>query len=127
MPTFLSDPSATTFVVLAVILAGTVFYWYRTQTRRGLYVMAAGVGLFALVLLCDELVESPREEAVQRIETLILAINESRPRTVAEQVSPQFRYGSITKDTLESARLWTLLREHNTSVAAWDFDRGYVE
>lgn len=127
MPEWLSDPSPTGYLVLAAVAAGSGVYCYRTQTRRGVMVWAAGLGLLGLVALADLLYESPREEAVRRVGEMIEAANVYRPAGVAPHLSDRFRYGDWTKDTFASAATWDLARRHSVKVAAWDFDRGYVE
>lgn len=114
-------------MLLAAVAAGAAVYWYRVQTRRGALIVAAALAIVGLVALIDFLEESPREEAVRRMEEMIAAANQYRPAGVLPHLSDRFRYGELTKTTLAASGAWQLAEDHAVRLSPWDFDRGYVE
>ena len=87
MPTFLSDPPQTIYLLLlaAVIVAGLV--WLNRRERRALYVFLGVLGVAALVVLVDRLLESPREEAVRRVHAMMDAADHRDPEAFASQLA----------------------------------------
>lgn len=127
MPDWLIDPSSSTYLLLAVAAAGAAFYWFRTQTRKSGLIAAAVMALIAAWVALTVALESPREEAVRRVEAMIAAANRHDPRAVLPDVSDRFQYKGMTKAAFGSAHVWDMARQHQVRLAVWDFDRGYVE
>jgi hypothetical protein len=127
MPTFLSDPPQTIYLLLlaAVILAGLV--WLNRRERRALYVFLGVLGVTALVVLVDRLLESPREEAVRRVHAMMEAADRRDPDAFAGQLADKVTYvgeqspEEFTREQLRSHHFWSLLRQFNVHVAAWNF------
>jgi hypothetical protein len=127
MPDWLSDPSSTTYLLLATVAAGVAFYWYRTQTRQSARIAAGVIGVVGAWLAAAWVLESPREEAVRRVGEMVAAANEFQPARISPHVSERFQYRGETKKSFEAAHTWDLARQHAVRVAVWDFDRAYVE
>lgn len=124
MPTLLSDPSTTTYVLLGLAAAAAGFGWVRTRTRTSLRVFAALVGLVALVAGVDYFVESPREEAVRRVRLMEAAINARDWAALAGHLSEQFKFRTFTKAAFRDkvSAAGADVRVHFTA-----FDRDQVE
>jgi hypothetical protein len=127
MPDWLIDPSSSTYLLLAAAAAGAAFYWFRTQTRKSALIAGAVLALVAAWVGLAVAVESPREEAVRRIEAMVAAANRFDPAGVLPQISESFRYNAETKKSFGSAETWNLARRHEVVLAVWDFDRDAVE
>jgi hypothetical protein len=127
MPTFLSDPTTTSYLLAVGIAVVGLGYWYRTQTRKSVRVACLTLLVPITLTAIDYGIESPREEAVRRVGLLLQAFNSANPDGVTEQLANTFRYGTTTKAITRTAPIWGLIREHRPRVAAWDFDRGYVD
>jgi hypothetical protein len=133
MPTFLSDPPQTIYLLLvaAAIVAGLV--WLNRRERRALYVFLGVLGVAALVVLVDRILESPREEAVRRVQAMMDAADHRDPEAFASQLAEKVTYVSeqrpveFTREQLRSHQFWSLLRQFNVHVAAWDFSRDDVK
>lgn len=130
MPTVLSDPSPTFYIILGVVVIVLAAIWVRTPKRGNLVQFAAGVGVLLLVFVVDTLVESPREEAVRRMKEMARATRERQAETFARHVSESFASGGVTKTGLRD--LLSAL-EHGTvsqvggftwkGGEVWSFDR----
>jgi hypothetical protein len=127
MPTFLSDPPSILYLVLAGVafVAGGV--WFNRRTRPALVVFLAVVGLIALLFLLDRVFESPREEAVRRVEAMIKAADARNPDAfvehVAEKVEIEQETGKQTRTRAEirTSPFWGLLNQYQPRIVAWDF------
>jgi hypothetical protein len=129
MPTFISDPSEAVFVVLVVATAVIGFVWFNWRTRRTLIAFVVALAILSLIVLIDWLVESPREEAVRRVQAMATAADtrdtEAFVSHLAESVEYRGTGAAITlkRDDLRRANFWNILRQLNVHVATWDFSR----
>jgi hypothetical protein len=125
MPTFLADPSPTLYMVMAaaVFAAGMVLL-----NRRGRKTQLAFFSVLALVLvivLCDFLVESPREIAVRKVQEFSRAINARDWDSFDAAVSSQFDYRGNKKADLRN-RLGSVIHMFDARTAVWEFNRDKV-
>lgn len=134
MPTFLSDPPFVVYMILtlAVIVSGLV--WFNTRERRSLTVFGCFILLLGLVFLLDRLFESPREEAVRRVQAMTKAADARDTDAFLSHIADKFQYQgegeqskTIERDALRHSGIWEILKQHNVHVAAWDFARDDVK
>jgi hypothetical protein len=124
MPTFLSDPTQgfylvlIAFFVIALVLAG------KNQDRRSFQTLGIATVAIAAVFLIDRFVESPREQAVRKIEEISAAINERSAERMLANVSDSFDYKGRKKADL--AQAVELAERHGVRTATWDFNRDRV-
>lgn len=129
MPTFFTDPPTAVMLILvvAVLVAGLV--WFNRRTRPALLVFLGVLALVVLVLVLDRLFESPREEAVRRVQAMMRAADAVDPEAFASHLADTVRYQdagrivTLTRDQLRRHGFWNVLRQYNVHVAAWDFAR----
>jgi hypothetical protein len=127
MPTFLSDPPPTLYLLLfvAVVIAGAVAF--RRQDRPSFIALGIAALLLGGLYLIDRLVQSPREESVQRVNDVARALNDRNMDAMLAAVSESFDYRGKKKADLRSSPLWGLLKSFDARVAAWDFSRDDVK
>jgi len=123
MPTALSDPSPTWYLVLVVVVVVTGAVWVKNRTRRSLIAFAVSAGVLALLFLIDRLFESPREEASRRVVAMAAAATAVQPDAFVENLSPSFNYKNADREAIRRARAWPEIRAHNTRVAVWGLGR----
>jgi hypothetical protein len=127
VPTFLSDPSLSLYLVLAVAFVIALAVWYRKRDRKSL-LAALAFGLLVLGLyLIDASFESPREQANRRVLAMAEAATARDPARFVEQLSDSFNYRGATKEQMRTAGIWTTLRNFNARVAVWGFGKGEYE
>lgn len=127
MPTFLSDPSPTLLMLLLVATVVAVGLWLRNRKRANAIVAAVFGLLLLLLILCDQFVKSPREEAERRVFDMVAACNELNPDRFMANVSESFDYKGAKKARLRTSGVWSDLRRYSVRVAAWDFSRDDVK
>jgi hypothetical protein len=134
MPTFLSDPPFTVYLLLALLVFVTGGIWSSNRNRKSLCAFVGALGLLAAVLLLDFLFESPREESVRRIQAMMKAANERDTEAFVSHVADTVQYRgesanpmTLTRDQIRKAGFWNALRQFNVRVAAWDFSRSDVK
>lgn len=124
MPTFLSDPSDTFYVLLFVMALIAIVVWLRSRDKKSQFGAIAGVILFALFIICDQAFDSPREESMKRVEDMVAALNERNADLLRAHVSDSFEYKGKQKSDVK--QFVELAKQHNVRVAVWDFDRERV-
>jgi hypothetical protein len=124
MPVFLSDPSSTTYLVLAALVIVTGAVAARWQDRRRVGLFLACLLLLGGVYLIDRLYASPREEAVAGVGELLDAVNQRQPDRFLANVSDSFDAKGMKKADLR--RAVELARQFDAKVVAWNFDRNRV-
>lgn len=124
MPTFLSDPSDTFYILLFVMALIAIVLWLRSRDKKTQFGAIAGVAIFALFIICDQAFESPREESVMRIEDISKAINDRNGDLLSSFVSESFEYKD--KKKADAKRLAELAKQHNVTTGVWNFDRDRV-
>ena len=126
MPTVLSDPSPAFYVILVILVAVAVGIWFRFRDRGSLIRAGIAVGLLALLFACDWFVESPREEAVRKVQEMSAAITARNAAKFLTHVSDSFDYKNRKKS--DSAEMVNLAKQHNVTTAVWEFNRdGYTQ
>jgi hypothetical protein len=133
MPTFLSDPSPTLYLVLAAVgvVAGVV--WINRRTRKSLAVFLGVVAVVGVVFLIDAVFESPREEAVRRAQAIVKAADTRDTEAFVSHLADTLTYQgdnatlTLTREQLRRANFWSVLHQFNVHVAAWDFSREDVK
>jgi hypothetical protein len=129
MPTILSDPSFTVYLILAVALLITFAVWFANRSRRGLVVLGGVVAVLMILVLIDFLVESAREEAVRRAQAMVKAADTRDPEAFLSHVADKFEYRgesapvTVTREQLRNSQMWQMLNHYKPHVAAWDFAR----
>ena len=133
MPTFLSDPSFSVYLILAAAFLITFAVWYANRTRRSLAALGAVVGVLAVVFLIDFLSESPREEAVRRAQAMVKAADARDRDGFLAHVADKVEYRgesapvTVTREQLRNSQMWAVLEQYKPHVAAWDFSRHDVQ
>jgi hypothetical protein len=103
--TALTDPSPTIYIVLGTVVIILAALWVRNRTRSNLIQLGIGVAFLLAIVLCDTLVESPREQAVRKMKEMAQATRERRMDDAFRHISDTFNYNGITKTALrERAR-----------------------
>lgn len=130
MPTFLSDPP---FAVYALLLLGVIVafgVWVNNRQRVSLMVFVSLVALLIAVFSIDRLFESPREESIRRVQEMAKAIDSRNTDAFLGNIADKLEYlgestqpTSISREDLRKAGMWSVLKQHNVHVAAWDFAR----
>lgn len=133
MPTFLSDPPQTVYLLLGAVLVVTAAVAARKQDRKSLVPFGIALGVLLLVLLLDRALESPREEAVRRVQAMAHAADTRNPDAFVAHIADRLEYKgmgntpiTVTREQVKASGFWHVLRAHNVHVAAWDFSRDDV-
>lgn len=137
MPTWLSDPPRTAYLLLAVIaLASVAAAWFLVpepprdratgkippnRNRRRLHMVAAicAAALVALIV-ADRTWESDREQIVRKLLEMSEGVAERDLDKVFQHVSDSFRYGSANKAALRSRGESALQTGQVTEIPIWD-------
>lgn len=123
MPTLLSDPPATVYVLLTLAALVGAGVFLARRDRAGLAALAAGVLLLGLVFLLDTLFRSGREHAVAHVQTAAAATRSKNYPRIISLLSEQFRFKGATKKTLAD-RFKAIDQQYGwTGAEVWDFDR----
>lgn len=133
MPTFLSDPASGVYLILiaAAVVAGAVAA--QRQNRRSLIALAVAVAILLLVFALDRSFESPREEAVRRVQAMAHAADTRNREAFAEHVAERFEYSgggtpvTKTRSELMTSGFWDMLAQLKVHVAVWDFAQADVK
>jgi hypothetical protein len=129
MLTLLADPPRAIYLVLAAALITSALIWLNRRGRRALISLSVLSAVTALFVLCDQLFESPREEAVRRVQAMMAAADHRDPDAFASHLAEKVDYQgeqlpvTFTRDELRRHAFWSLLRQFDVHVAAWDFAR----
>ena len=128
MPTLFTDPSSTVYVLLVVVVLVAIWLWFRSsQTLKANLRVGLVFVLVAGWVAADQFVESPREEAVRRVEAITTAVNERNKDGLLAHVSGAFDYHGMDREALRSAIAWTELERNGTRIAVYDFARDDVQ
>src|SRR5262245_49521741 len=106
MPTALSDPSPTLYIVLGVVAVILAALWVRKPSRGNLIQFAIGAVVLLLVFLIDTMVESPREQSVRKMQEMAAATQNRRMDEAFRHLSDSFNYNGITKSALREKARW---------------------
>ncbi len=124
MPVFLSDPSSTTYLVLAALVIVAAAVAARWQDRKRVGIFLGALSLLGVVYLLDRLYESPREEAVEASVAIVNAVTQRNTEAFLSHVSESFDAKGLKKADLR--RAVELARQFDVKVVAWNFDRNRV-
>ena len=127
MPTALSDPSQTLYLILVVVAIVTGAVWFRNRSRSSRFNFGIAAAVLAALFLIDWFFESPREEAVSRIQQISTAINERDFERMLTHFSESFNYRGKDKAYLRTAPMRDIVTRENVGTAVWDFTRDQVE
>lgn len=125
MPQILSDPSATTYLVLAALVVVTGAVAARYQDRKRVAPFALALLLLGGLYMLDRLCASPREEAVAATAAIVEAVNQRNTEAFLSHVSDSFSAYGMTKADLR--RGVELARRFDARVTSWNFDRNQVQ
>jgi hypothetical protein len=101
MPTVLSDPSPTLYVILAAVVVVLGAIALRRQKRSDVINFAIPAVVLLALYLIDMAVESPREQIVKNIQEMETATQNKKHADVFKHVSDSFKYKSLDKKGLE--------------------------
>src|SRR5690242_16619154 len=127
MPTFLNDPPDTLYLVLFAVVVVTGAVAARNQNRKSLIPFGISLAVLLGLYLLDRLNESPREVGVHQLKEMERAANDRNADAFASHFADTFEYKGvgtarkITREQIRGGHLWDLLRQHNVTVATWDY------
>lgn len=119
MPTFLSDPPLAGLVTLglAVLIAAGVWARYRRRVLLGVFVLLLLVFLnWLLIALANE---SPREEAVRRVNAMAAALETKDWAKFSEHISESFNKNGVRKPDVK--RYFDQGAAYDLRAVAWNF------
>ena len=125
MPTFLSDPTDTQYLLLALALLIAGGVWFNRRDRKSARAFAVVAGVAAALLLLDFLIRSPRESAVRTVEALSAAANARNWDDFDKLVSKDFEHKGLKKADLKG-KLAAVIGMFDARTAVWGFDRDKV-
>lgn len=134
MPTFLTDPPSSVYLVLGGLLIVTGLIAAQKQDRRAVVPFVVAFFLLFGLFILDRVLESPREEAERRSYLLAVAADAKNPEVFAEQIADQLvvytaggEAKTLTRQEVKEHRFWDALRNFEVRVAVWDFSRDDVK
>jgi hypothetical protein len=113
MPTLLSDPSTSLYVILGVISVILGSIALRRQKRSDAINFAIPLAALVALFLIDYFVESPREQVVKAIQEMETATQNKKHEDVFKHVSEKFQYESLDKKGLQEKA------KHAESIEMW--------
>jgi hypothetical protein len=119
----LTDPSPTIYIVLGTVVIILAALWARNRTRSNLIQLGIGGAFLLAVILCDALVESPREQAVRIMKEMARATQERRMDDAFRHISDTFNYNGITKTALRDRARWAEAQPGFAGVGVSTFER----
>jgi len=125
MPVFLSDPTSTTYLVLAAVVIVAAAVAARWQDRKRVGVFVGCLVILGLIGLIDWTCASPREEAVAGVKSIVEAVNQRDADKFAANVSDSFSAYGMKKPDLQ--RAVELARRFDARITPPKFDRERVE
>jgi hypothetical protein len=136
MPTILSDPPSSVYIILGVVgvlcLVAAFFLVGKAppskdpkkkQSSPRKYFVSAGVlALLAMVavFICDRLFESDKEQIVRKINEMSDGVRDRNLDRTFEHVSESFRFGTAGKSQLRSRGDQALQSGQVTEIKIWD-------
>jgi hypothetical protein len=100
MPTFLSDPSISLYIVLSIVVFVLFGIWINRRQRGDLIRLLAGVAVLVALFLVDRFVESPREESTRKMQEIVTATKAKSADGVGKHISESFEYNKWNKARL---------------------------
>ena len=133
MPTFLTDPAPAFYLILLAFAVVTGAIAARYQDRPSLIRFGIALAILALIYGIDKSIESPREEAVRRVNEMAQAADAKSPDKFIEHLADTLEYRggqqtvTVKKDEVRNSSFWAMLRQNDVHVAVWDFSRDDVK
>ncbi len=125
MPTFLSDPPDSLYIILFILMLAGIGVWVRYRTRKALIGAGVGVGLFLLLLLVDKLFDSPREVVVRKADEMQADFNSGDWSKFDKHIAENFEHkGKKKKDVQEGLEF---AKTNKRKLAFWGFTRDDIE
>src|SRR4051812_36379946 len=118
MPALLADPSPAFLLLLGIAALIALGVWFRWRNKKALIAAVALLLLLGLTLLLGSMYESPREQAVRRINLMCEAASKGNGDQFVEQISSSFNTGGVKKDALRTSPAWALVRQYSAKVSA---------
>ena len=87
VPNFLSDPPTYAILLYAIAAMIAIAVWYRRRDRKSQAAMIAVLAIVAALIFVSYKFESPREEAIRRVNGVIDAMNRFDAGQAFEHVS----------------------------------------
>lgn len=119
MPTFLSDPPIAALVALGVVVLIFGGLWARYRKRPLLAAFGVLAVLLVVWIVLAVAFESPREEAVRRVNDMAAAVTAKDRAKFGENVSESFEKGKLKKADLLG--YFDQGAAYNLRATAWDF------
>jgi len=133
MPTFLSDPVPAVYLILLAFTVISGAMAARNQDRRSLLRFAIAAAILLAIYGIDKAFESPREQAVRRVQAMAKAADEKNPDAFVAHLADTIEYrGSnqptvLKKEEVRHSGFWPMLRQFDPRVVVWDFARDDVK
>jgi hypothetical protein len=123
MPPFLADPSPGLLLILGIAALVSFGVWFRWRGKKPLIAAVILLALLGLVVLIGSMYESPREEAVRRVNLMCEAATKANGDQFVEQISTTFNSGGVKRDALRTSPAWGLVKQYSAKVTASGFSR----
>lgn len=128
MPTILSDPPWAVYLLLAAVVLGVAAVAARNQDRKSLIRLGLAALPLLLLIPCDRLFESPREEGTRKVMAMAAAASDPpQPDQFVENISPSFEVNGKTREQLRTHPIWNTVRQFQARVAVWGFGHDAFE
>jgi hypothetical protein len=133
MPTFFTDPAPGFYLVLLAFTVVTGAMAARNQDRRSFVRFAIAAAILLAVYGVDKAFESPREQAVRRVQAMARAADEQNPDAFVAHIADTIEYrGSsqatvLKREDVRRSAFWPMLRRFDPRVVVWDFSRDDVK
>jgi hypothetical protein len=124
MPTLLSDPTSTMYVVFGTMVVILGALALRRQKKSDVITFAVGAVLLLILFLIDRAYESPREHVARKLREMESASQARKYDELFKHVSDDFKYKSLDKTALrarasvaegyfpEGVRIWNVTRNN---------------
>jgi len=123
MPVFLADPSPGLLLLLGIAALIAFGVWFRWRGQKPLLVALGFLALLGLVLLLGSMYESPREEAVRRVNLMCEAATRANGDQFVEQISTSFNAGGVKRDALRTSVAWKEVGRLSAKITASGFSQ----
>ncbi len=138
MPTFLSDPSAATYAIMAVMVFVTGVMAAKSRKKKQVIPFALGAAALLALFLIDHFTESPREAVAHKIAAMNAAGQKKDYASLLTNVSDTFTAAGLNKARLkelgeranafgvEGVSLWDATRANYREIDATTAEQGFL-
>jgi hypothetical protein len=123
MPEFLADPGQGLYLGLGLLVVITLILWSRSRKRSGLIAVGVAVAMLLIVILCDSLAESPREQIERKTIALAAAVTSKNTDQLTANVADSFRYSGVDKANVKAAADKAVKQFGLQEIQVWEFTR----